>query len=201
MASGSPSSDQPDPAGKHKLTVDIGVATIVAAVILAGGGVAGIFIGRATTSGTASALTTSKQAHEPASATITPPVTGDVPYSSTFFGRVDNLQTGQLVWTFFQPVNANGSFGSTTYPTAGPCTINFASRVWTCHKAYVGKPNDNGIYRVCAAILNLPQAYTVVKLIENTYAAPKMKLPTWFSSPPSYVHDNSPSCTTVHRVN
>jgi hypothetical protein len=199
MTSGSPSSAQADTSGKRRLTVDIGLATIIAACILAGGGVGGIFIGRATTSGTTPTLTTSKENHGPASVTIGSSSTGDIPYYSTLHGRVFNLQAGQLVWTFFQPVNASGSYGSQTYPTAGPCTVNLANHAWACSKAYIGKLKDNGIYRVCAAILNFSEAYTVVKLIENTYA--NMNLPSWFASPPAYVHDNSRACTSFHRIN
>jgi hypothetical protein len=201
MTSGSPSSDQPVTSGKRILTVDIGVATIAAACILAGGGVVGLFIGRATTSGAISTLSTPGEALGPASATIKPPPTGDITFASTLNGHVVNLQRGQSVWTFAQAVTANGSFGATTYPNAGPCTVDFATNTWTCSNVYIGRPKDNNTYRVCVAILNLPEAYAVVKLIENTYASTKMNLPYWFTSPPSYLNDNYPHCMSVHRIN
>jgi hypothetical protein len=202
MPSASPSSSQANTPGKRSLTVDVGVATIIAALIVTCGSVAGgVLIGRATAPRTTPTSTTPKEANGPATATITPPPTGDIPYFSTPHGHVANLQRGQLVWTFFQPVNANGSFGATTYPTAGPCAVNFASGAWTCRDAYIGKPKDTGIYRVCVAILSFSQAYAVVKLIENSYATKKMDLPYWFAAPPPYIHDDSAACTSDHRIN
>jgi hypothetical protein len=43
--------------GKHKLTIDQGVATVVAACILAAGGIIGIFVGRASVSNTKHTVT------------------------------------------------------------------------------------------------------------------------------------------------
>lgn len=204
MTTGSPSSGQLGSSRqakspiKRRRKVDIGVATIVAAVILACGGVAGVFIGRATTSGTSSTSTTSRASNAPTSVTITPPTTGTIPWINTLSGHVVNLQRGELLWTFFQTVNGNGSIASQTYPTSGPCTINSRSKTWTCRKAYIGKPVDHGTYRICVAVLNFSEAYSVVKLIENTYAK---NLNDWFASPPSYIHDHSPACVSVPRKN
>lgn len=198
MTSGSPSSGEANAPGRRRRTVDAGLATIVAACILAGGGVGGGFIGRATASGTTLTSTTPKATPAPASVTIAPPTTGDIPYYSTLSGRVYNLQRGQLVWTFFQLVSVDGSLGSQTYPTNGPCTVNYASQTWICPNAYIGKETDNEIYRVCAAILNFSEAFAVVKLIENTYAS--NNLPYWFASPPPYIQDNPAACMSVHRT-
>jgi hypothetical protein len=199
MTPRSPSTRRTSTSGRPKRTVDGGVATIVAAVILAVGGVAGVFIGRATASGTPSTSTTSKATPDPASATITLPTTGDIPYMSALSGNVDNLQRGQLVWTFFQIVNANGSLNPQTYPTDGPCAVDFKDQTWVCHNACVGMPKDKQTYRVCVAIINFSDAYAVVKLVENSELG-NPKIPYWFSSPPSYINNNFGSCMSVHRI-
>jgi hypothetical protein len=217
MATGSP--PPPTTTGKPKRTarqVDVGLATIVAACILAGGGVAGVFIGRATAPSNTATSTTpkatpGKSTSSPASVTITPPVSGNIPFESTLSGQIVNLQSGQLVWTFFRNVSSDGSLASQVYPIAGPCVVNFTDQTWTCAKAYIGKQkDDHGAYRVCAAILNFQESFEVVQLIENTYANvnpissstanPSANLPDWFASPPSYLHDSPSSCMTVRRI-
>lgn len=132
------------------------------------------------------------------SVTITPPVTGDIKFVSTLYGHVSNLQRGELIWTFFQAVYPNGSVNRQTYPASGPCGVNFTDRTWVCHNAYIGREIDNGVYRVCAAIINFSDAYAVVKLVENAYAA---SLPSWFTSTPSYINDGPSACMSVHRIN
>lgn len=196
------SSVQADTPRKHRLTVDVGVATIVAACISPVAAVViAFFVGQGTAQPATPSLTTPKVSHGPASVMITQPSAGRISFVSTLSGHVYKLQRGELVWTFFQPVNGNGSFAQQTYPIAGPCTVTFTKNLWTCRGAYIGKIKDHQMYRVCAAILNFAEAYTAGKLIENTYA-PNLKAdPYWFTSPPAYIHDYSPACTTVTRQN
>jgi hypothetical protein len=142
---------QANTSGKHRWSVDPGLATIVAASIAALVAVAGGVIGRVTAPGATSGSTISKVTQGTPSATITAPTTGKVPFASTLSGRVVNLQRGELVWTFFQMVNGNGSLGSQTYPTSGPCNINFTSNTWTCRDAYIGKISDHWhVSRLCS---------------------------------------------------
>lgn len=140
----------------------------------------------------------SKRAGGSASATIMQPVSGNINFVNTLSGEVFNLQRGELVFTFFQVVNTNGSINPQTYPASGPCEVNFTDQTWVCHNAYIGKIRDNGIYRVCAAVINFSDAYAVVELIKNAYAA---SLPSWFTSKPSYISDGSRACMSVHRIN
>lgn len=189
---------------RRRRTVDAGVATIVAACILAVGGVVGVLIGRATASGTPSAPTKPQATHATTIVSITPPTTGDIPFESTLSGQVVNLQRGQLVWTFFQVVNPDGSLGAQTYPDPGPCIVNYVSQTWSCRKAYIGKPTDTQTYRVCAAILDFADAFKVVRVLENMYsknAGTNTSFQYWFTSPPSYIHHNPTACMSVHRIN
>lgn len=207
MTSASSISQQPDPPGrannshKRSWTIDAGLAVIIAALIGLVPATVTFFVGRSTVSGTKSNSSTSKGAHGAASATITPPATGKVPFVSALSGRVANLQRGELVWTLFQVVNRNGSFGSQTFPTSGPCNVDFSSDTWTCRDAYIGKVSDNKTYRVCVVVLSFSEAYDVVKLIENTYAKNLKLYPYWFAAPPSFIHDNNASCMSVQRIN
>jgi hypothetical protein len=188
-------------AGRPKRTVDAGVATVVAAIILAIGGVAGGFISHAIAPTSKTASSRKPAVRGLAEVTITPPRTGDVKFESTMSGKVVNLQAGQLVWTFTQGVNRDGSFRPETYPSSGPCDVNYTSHRWVCHHVYVGIKKDRETYRVCAAILSLRQAFTVVQVLENTLSKSSSQA-FWFASPPAYLHDSDDSsCMTVHRVN
>jgi hypothetical protein len=206
MASGSPHSergkvaDQGNRPKRRTFKIDGGVATIIAAIILAAGGVAGVAIGRATASGGASASTASDASHGAASVTITEPPTGDVKFNTNLSGKVSKLQRGELIWTFAQPVNNGGSFSPNTYPTTGPCTVNYTNGTWICNNVYIGDVKDSGTYRVCAAIVNSPDTFIIVQLLENSETTKVTDRKSWFTSPPSYIHDNTSSCMTVHRI-
>jgi hypothetical protein len=207
MSSGSPHSergkvaDQDNRPKRHTFKVDGGWATIIAAVILASGGVVGVVIGRATASGGASASTAPDASHGTASVTITEPPSGDVTFNTKLSGNVSNLQRGELIWTFAQAVNNGGSFSPETYPTTGPCTVNYTNSTWICSNVYIGDTKDSGTYRVCAAIVNFSDTFTIVQLLENTDTTKAAGLKFWFTSPPPYIHDNATSCMTVHRIN
>jgi hypothetical protein len=206
MASGSQHSerekvaDQGSRPKRRKFKIDGGVATIIAAIILAAGGVVGVIIGRATASGGASASTASDASHGAASVTITEPPSGDVRFNTNLSGNVSKLQRGELIWTFAQPVNNDGSFSPDTYPTTGPCTVNYTKGTWICSNVYIGDAKDSGAYRVCAAIVNSPNTFIIVQLLENSGTAKITGRKSWFTAPPSYIHDNTSSCMTAHRI-
>ena len=65
-------------------------------------------------------------AHGPASVTIKPPKSFDIPLINNFSGNEVNLQPGQLVWTFNQNIERSGKISPATYPNSGPCTVNYA---------------------------------------------------------------------------
>jgi hypothetical protein len=189
------------PPGRRQRTVDIGWATIVAAMILAVGGVAGVFIGLAFASGPAPVPAASGPARIAASVTIDQPPTGDIRFESNLSGTVEGLKAGQLVWTFAQIVNKDGSFSPVTYPQNGPCIVDYSTRKWTCRHVFIGLVKDSETFRVCAAIVTLPEASVVVTRLENTFSK-NPGLISWFTSPPNYVDDRSDaSCMSVHRVN
>ena len=198
-ASGQPvGSEQTNTSGKHhKRTVDIGVATIVAACITAILGIVGLVYVARVTAPTSAAPKTS---HGTVHISITSPATATISYQSTLSGTINNLQPGQLVWTFFQFVNRNGTLGSQIYPTSGPCRVDFTSHIWTCPGAYIGAINDSHSYRVCAAILNFSEANATVNLIENTYAK-DANLPYWFTSVAFKAMRISEACMSVSRIN
>jgi hypothetical protein len=198
MASGSSHSSR----GKRgKWTVDIGLATIIAAIIVAVASVAGVFfIGRAT-SGASPVPTAPGASHSPASVVITEPPAGNTTFKTTLSGDVSNLQSGQLIWTFVQAVNNNNSFSPDTYPTEGPCSVNYNNGTWICSGVYIGDPKDTGTYRVCAAVVDSSDAFAIVELLEQTEAGSSLNHRFWFTSPPPYIHDNTDACMTIHRIN
>jgi hypothetical protein len=195
----SDSPGQPNSPRKHRWAIDSGLAQIIAALIaVAGSLIIAYFLGQSHATKNTTSPSAPKITHGVARATITPPTTEKIPFASTLSGRVFNLQRGELVWTFFQAVRSNGSFDSQTYPTSGPCKVDFAKNTWTCRDAYIGTIRDHRTYSVCVAVLNFTQAYTVGKLIENTYAK---NLNYWFASPPSYIHHTPTACMSVVRKN
>jgi hypothetical protein len=189
------------PTERRKWSIDVGWATLIAGALSALAVLAASFYAgtRVPASAPAAppALTT---AQGPARVTINLPLTGDIHHLDSYSGKALNLKPGQLVWTFNQSVSKDGSFSTNTYPDSGPCMIDYKQRTWSCPHIYVGNPNDNGTYRVCAAILNASDAFTVVELLRNTLASVR-GYKFWFTSPPSYIDDKSPSCMSVHRVN
>jgi hypothetical protein len=202
----SPSQAGPQPKSKEKkkIEVDPGLATIVAA----GVGLLGVVIGvvgavvvahvSASTASPSHAASASPSA--PASVVINPPSNDKIPHQANFFGHVTNLQPGESVWTFFQVVEKGGKVNPTTYPTEGPCAINYASQTWKCDNVYVGHVKDSEMYQICPAILNSSQSSEVVKSLENSAvdsALNNKNLVYWTSSPPSYI--NPQSCITVTR--
>lgn len=206
-----PDNDKPSEEGTlagrgrwRRWKIDNGIAQIAAAFILVAGTA---FVTRATThqNTTPSPSTSQTIAHSAASVTISEPQSGHVTWETTLDGQAVNLQRGQLVWTFAQ-LMTNGSIGPFTYPTSGPCTVDYASGTWVCHNVYIGNENDTETYRVCVAILDYAEAFRVVGLLENTQDASepkaKSKFNFWFASPPPYIHDNSSdSCMSVSRIN
>ena len=144
-------------------------------------------------------------AHGPASVTIKPPRSFDIPLINNFSGSEVNLQPGQLVWTFNQNIESDGKISPTTYPDSGPCTVNYALGTWDCRGIYIGNTTDNRYYHVCAAVLSASDALAVVNLLRNTLASrqqhPDPNLKIWFASPPPYIHDDTPACMSVHRIN
>ena len=144
-------------------------------------------------------------AHGPASVTIKPPRSFDIPLINNFSGTEVNLQPGQLVWTFNQNIEGSGKFSPTTYPNSGPCTVNYARGKWSCRGIYIGNTTDDRYYHVCAAVLSTSDALAVVNLLRNTLANrqqhPNPNLKIWFASPPPYIHDDTPACMSVHRIN
>jgi hypothetical protein len=142
-------------------------------------------------------------AHGPVSVTIKPPWRFDIPLINNFSGHEVNLQPGQVIWTFNQNIESNGKFSPTTYPDSGPCTVNYVLGIWDCRRIYIGSTRDKRYYHVCAAVLSASNALDVVNLLRNTLANrhqnPNLKF--WFASPPPYIHDDTPACMSVHRIN
>jgi hypothetical protein len=204
----SPAASQPSTQGKRKLQLDPGVATVLATLItVIGAGIGWLIVHFFPSAGSpnpenspTSAASTSYIV--PASVTIYPPKNGDITHQTSFSGGVTNLQPGQSVWTFFQVMGKGGKINPTTYPTEGPCVIDFSSQTWKCDNVYVGHVSDNETYQICPAILNLSQSAEVVKFLENAAADSALhnkSLVYWFASPPSYI--NQKICTPAHRVN
>lgn len=186
---------------RRKLAVDPGLAAIVAAVIAAAAGVVGGFIGNASTSGPGpgSAASNPKGRIVNTIVTITPPITGDIRFESTLSGHVSDLQKGNMIWTFFQVIQSSGQVDPMTYPTNGPCTVNFSKGTWACPDVYVGKQKDSGTYRICVAVINFSEARTAVGLDENSELQ-DTGLQSWFPAPPPYINRNPNSCISVHRI-
>lgn len=153
-----------------------------------------------------SVSTAAKAAHQSASVKIDQPPTADIPPLTGLSGQETNLQPGQLVWTFWQFVNQDGSFSQNTFPNPGPCTVDYVQQTWTCNGIGIG--GGPGIYRVCAAILSASDAFKVVKLLINTPRTNEMSAnetsksnPDWFFVvKPSFIDDNSDACMSVHRT-
>lgn len=202
---------QPKPSGpkkkkKRKWVVDQGLATIVGAVIGVAGSLLVVHFTAASASPTSSASPATSASASPnaaASVTLNPPVNGDIKHQTSFSGHEANLQPGESVWTFFQVVEQkSGKTNPTTYPTQGPCVIDFSSKTWKCDNVYVGHVSDNETYQICPAILNFSQSATVVKLLANAAvdsALHNNSLVYWLASPPSYI--NPQTCTPAHRIN
>lgn len=204
-----PSQAPPTATGKRKWAVDQGVATIVAAVasiiaaLIGVGG--GWLIGHFTASNTSQSPSASTSS-VPASVSIDSPV-GKITQETSFTGGITNLQAGESVWVFFQAEDKFGNINPVTYPTSGPCVVDFVKNTWNCDDVYVGKITDSATYRICPAVLNFTQSNDVVKLLEaaaavaaNSSKTTHNKIPvSWFNSPPSYIHQQS--CISVPRTN
>ena len=108
---------------KPKRKVDIGIATIVAAVIVALSGW-GTFIGTKVTASVTNPAPATGATQGPESVTINQPSSGTIHWADNYSGGVVNLQPGQLVWTFNQTVTGN-SISSSVYPNSGPCTVDY----------------------------------------------------------------------------
>jgi hypothetical protein len=187
---------------KRKWGVDQGLATIVGAVI----GVAGsLLVVHFTASSASPAPAVSTSSSVPVSVSIDSPV-GKIKQETYFTGGITNLQPDESVWVFFQAVDKSGNINPVTYPTSGPCVVDFAKNTWNCDDVYVGKITDSGTYRICPAVLNSSQSNEVVKLLEAEAVDPNSSKTTnnkspayWFNSPPPYI--NQQICISVPRTN
>jgi hypothetical protein len=188
-------------------SLDQGVATVVGAII----GVAGsLLVVHFTTSSSTPSDAASTPSSTPASVSIYSPASGNIHWETSFAGDVTNLHPGESVWVFYQAVDKRGNASPMTFPTRGPCAVNFAKNTWKCDHVYVGKPTDKGKYRICPAVLNFSQSNEVVRLLQVTAADPANQpdahpssagsvLVEWFASPPSSI--NPQSCISVPRIN
>jgi hypothetical protein len=191
VTSGSSSSKQ----GRWKL--DVGWAAVIAALIGAAAlvGVA-FFAGTKTSSSGSTTTTSSKGSANPASVTIDPPSTGTIHWADNYSGDAVNLQPGQLVWTFNQTVTGD-SISASVYPNSGPCNVDYSRHRWACNHIYVGTSGDKKKYRVCVAILSDSNALEVVNMLRTSE---KKNSVWWFTTPPPYIHDNTPACMSVDRI-
>ena len=89
-----------------------------------------------------------------------------------YSGTVKNLQKNQLIWIFNQHLtnpNKPKALASAIYADAGPCDVT--GDRWSCEGITVGEPVGNpdapGIYRVCAAVIDLPTAFRLVQSLQN----------------------------------
>lgn len=89
-----------------------------------------------------------------------------------YSGTVKNLQKNQVVWMFNQHLThpeKPKALPSAIYADAGPCDV--AGDRWSCEGITVGEPTGNpdapGIYRVCAAVIDLPTAFRLVQSLQN----------------------------------
>jgi hypothetical protein len=194
---------EPKPEGakekkKRKFELDPGLALVIATSITVAAGGCGALIAHLTASSGSPIPAASTASSAPASVSIDSPVSGTIERESTYTGSIRNFHPGDSVWVFFQSVDKEGNINPETYPTSGPCVVDFAKNTWNCDEVFVGKITDSATYRVCAAILNFSESHAVVKLLEIAAANVKGSA-SWFESPPSYI--NSQSCISVPRVN
>lgn len=173
-------------------------ATIIAAFVAVGGGVAGAYIAPQNKPTTVPAPSASPTPLGAAILTIDEPTTGDINYQDSYSGKALNLRPGQLVWTFNQTVSG-GKVSDKVYPDTGPCTVDYSRQEWACTGAdevYVGsKPPDHNTYMVCAAIIDAQTAFAIVDDLRSGKKDFSMPL----SSLPS-IQDGGPSCMSVHRL-
>src|SRR5712692_4918148 len=106
--------------GKKGRWLTVPRATILAALIAVGGGVAGAYIAPQNKGAPTPAPSVSSTPLGPASLTINQPSTGDIHWKDNYSGEAMSLRPGQLVWTFNQTV-AGGSISDKVYPDTGPC--------------------------------------------------------------------------------
>jgi hypothetical protein len=169
---------------------------IVAGIAVIGFPVSG-FVGHIWPSGGPSNSDTSTSS-VPASISIDSPQSGEIKQVSTLTGSITNLPPGGSVWVFFQSVDS-GNADPNVYPIFGPCVVDSAKNIWRCENAYIGKPKDTRMFRVCPAVLTSGESREVVELLEIAADEKKPDAHSWFDSPPSFIKPNS--CTTVRRVN
>src|SRR5690242_2747633 len=163
---------QSEPSGapekkRRKWAVDPGLASIIVALIPIVGALGG-YIGHATAPSKSLSPAASASPSSAASVTIDAPVSGKVKQESTYTGSIINLHPGDSVWVFFQGFDKNGSIDPQTYPTSGPCVVDFSKNTWSCGEVFVGKSGvDSATYRVCPAVLNFTESHAVVELLEK----------------------------------
>jgi hypothetical protein len=147
--------NEPGPKNRKQRTkwkVDPGLATVLAAVILALGGVAGVFLGRYT----ANDQPQPKRSSTPPSVRvpeigIQPPVGGQVSYCSTLHGT-GQIPAGDSVVVFDRQVNSNQqpgggaiySFDGVAVPTPGG---------WTIPQMYIGSLTEPSFSDEISAVL------------------------------------------------
>jgi hypothetical protein len=180
---------------KRKLSQPL-ANVIVAGIAVIGLAVSG-FVGHIWPSGSSSNFGTSTSS-APASISIDSPQSGEIKQVSTLTGSVTNLPPGSSIWVFFQSVDS-GNVDQNVYPIFGPCVVDSAKNIWQCESAYIGKPKDTRMFRVCPAVLTSGESREVVELLEIAADEKKPDAKSWFDSPPSFIKPNS--CMTVRRIN
>lgn len=102
-----------------------------------------------------------KQPNVPLTVSITSPTEHVSPGGAAFMGQIEGLQPGQTVWLFSKQLTTSAGKAMNSgiiLINQGPCDI--ARGTWDCPKMRVGggRPQDDGIYRVWATVIEPRQA-------------------------------------------
>jgi hypothetical protein len=77
-------------------------------------------------------------------------------------GESKNLRPGQLIWTYNQPIHADGSKGP-LYPDPGPCPVG-PDGGWTCDAGFAGEAKSRGQrFMLWAMVVDERQGYAAIK--------------------------------------
>ncbi len=180
---------------KAKRTIDIGIATVIAAVIGAIALVGGGFLGGRKTAptGSSSPAPTVTRTIEPKAPIVhlgfSLTSTASVPWCNTFDGT-GSIPEGDSLLIFDSPLGPNGQpIAQTQYFFDGPAS-RISTDAWSISPVYIGNKNDTGIYVSIDGILVTDRTANFIESLAAEPIDPANAQVAWKSKslPPGLAH-------------